>query len=651
MIAAKELFIVEDEAIVALDLESRLNKLGYRVAGHASSGEEAVSRLADVHPDLVLMDIHLQGEMDGIRAAELIRRKQDVPVIYLTAYGDEATISRAKVTEPYGFLVKPFEERELRATVEMALFRHASDLKLRSMERWMATTLRSIADGVISTDNVGRVTFMNPVAERLTAWPLRDAMGKRFEQVFRVSNPSKGEAFHQTVVQRAMSTGTAAMLEGDSVLLSRDGAQIPVEDSAGPLRDQDGGITGAVMVFRDVSDRKRAEKELGESQEKLRQAQKMEAIGRLAGGVAHDFNNLLTVMIGYSEILLNKSGLKGEDEDAIEQIHKAGCRAADLTKQLLAYSRRQVLNPRPIDLNEVIQGMQGLLRRLVSEDVVLEYSPSPNISQVYADPSQVSQILMNLVANARDAMPKGGSVRVTTSEARLDDAIARSYELSPGSYVMLSVSDTGVGMSDEIKARTFEPFFTTKPVGEGTGLGLATVYGIVKQSKGHILVESEVDKGATFRILLPSIEKAHVSPASFAPSCDMPPGQERILLVDDNDIVRRYLLSVLKGLGYAVLEAAGAEEALRLARDESTGIDLVLSDIVMPGTTGPDLVNELIRIRPSIKVIFMSGYSDEAVARYGVLEPGAVLLNKPFTVGELASKVRRALESASAAQE
>jgi len=395
----------------------------------------------------------------------------------------------------------------------------------------------------------------------------------------------------------------------------------------------------------DISDYKRAEQALRESDRRLQQAQKLEAIGQLAGGVAHDFNNLLTVISGYTDMLLEDVPPDSELREGLYQIHKAGERAQTLTRQLLAFGRKQVMEPKVLNLNAVILDVEKMLRRLIGEDVILSLSLAPELSAARADPGQVEQILINLAVNARDAMPVGGQLTVETQNTMLDASYCRAFsDLEPGNYVLLAVSDTGCGIPADVKPRIFEPFFTTKEVGRGTGLGLATVHGIVKQSQGHVAVYSEPERGTSFKIYLPVVADA-VQPA--VPPLEgraMPEGSETILLVEDEEAVRSLASQVLHSCGYQVLEARDGREACELARSYAGRIDLLVSDVVMPWLGGRELAEQITAMRADCRVLFLSGYTDDAVIRHGVLQASYAFLQKPFTPSALAQKVRTVLD-------
>ncbi len=404
-----------------------------------------------------------------------------------------------------------------------------------------------------------------------------------------------------------------------------------------------GRLDGDILsrAARYAVDRKQAENALRESEAQLRQAQKMESIGQLAGGIAHDFNNLLTVINSYSDMLLGDMGFDNSfSRSGLEQIKEAGYRAASLTRQLLAFSRRQVLEPKVLDLNETVSNMAKLLRRLIGEDIALVLCPHPKLGRIKADPGQVEQIIMNLAVNARDAMPGGGQLTIETMNVELDSSVHTHPAGRPGSYVLLAVSDTGCGMNADTLARIFEPFFTTKELGKGTGLGLATVDGIVKQNGGNIRVSSDLGKGTTFKIYFPLIEgeAERITPASTPDEALR--GSETILLVEDDEMVRALAQAILERYGYTVLATRNVTDALRLAQEDNRTLHLLLTDTIMPGMNGPALADRVLSLRPAIKILYMSGYADKAFTPTDTWEPGTAFLQKPFTPQMLAHKVR-----------
>jgi signal transduction histidine kinase/CheY-like chemotaxis protein len=391
-----------------------------------------------------------------------------------------------------------------------------------------------------------------------------------------------------------------------------------------------------------IEERERAEEALLQTTEQLRHSQRLEAVGRLAGGVAHDFNNILSVVLGYSHTILEELGPDAPCREDVEEIHRAGHRAADLTRQLLAFSRQQVLRPTILDLNEVVTGMERMLRRVLGEDIGLHVAPCADLKPVVADSSQLEQVLMNLAVNARDAMPSGGKLTIETANAELDDVfVSRHVEATPGPHVMLAVSDTGTGMDKATLSRIFEPFFTTKEKGKGTGLGLSTVFGIVKQSGGSVWAYSEPGHGATFKIYLPATSGIG-EPQPPAPRADVH-GTEAVLLVEDDDQLRRLASMSLQRYGYRVLPCRSGLEAITIAAQER--IDLVVTDVVMPEMSGRELAERLHATAPRLRILFVSGYPDDAVVRHGVLDSRMEYLQKPFTPMALAMRVREVLDS------
>ena len=416
----------------------------------------------------------------------------------------------------------------------------------------------------------------------------------------------------------------------------KDGSLLEVAGASNPIEFR--GRRARLVLATDVSEKKRLEAQ-------LMQAQKMEAVGRLAGGVAHDFNNLLGVITGYSDLLLKDLGPQHAGSKRVEEIQKAAERGAALTRQLLAFSRKQVLQPRILDINEVVADVEKMLRRVIGEDIQLVTTPGAGIGRIRADPGQIEQVLMNLVVNARDAMPKGGRLTFETANVALDDTYAREHpEVQPGPFVMLAVSDTGVGMDAQTQAHIFEPFFTTKEQGKGTGLGLATVFGIVQQSGGSISIDSRLGLGTTCRIYFPRVQDDLPRPPPAPPGAPLPRGTETVLLVEDADPLRVMIHEILDEAGYTVLECADPEEALRRVSTLDASVRLMLTDVVMPGLSGPDLAKRVRIARPEIKVLFMSGYTDEAMGLHGVLAAGTQFIQKPFTADALIRKVREALD-------
>jgi PAS domain S-box-containing protein len=503
---------------------------------------------------------------------------------------------------------------------------------LRRSEEQYRTLVESAQDVIFALSPEGEVRAVNPAFEVLTGWTLEEWIGRPFV-----------ELLHEDDVRATQD------LFGSGLRLGRSpNAQFRFRTVAGTyligevhanLHFQDGKAVGILGIVRDITDRVRLE-------DQLRQAQKMEAVGRLAGGVAHDFNNILTAIGGYSGLLLAEFAPTDPRRADVEEIKKATERAAGLTRQLLAFSRRQVLQPRVLDLNAVIAGAEKLLRRLIGEDIRLVTRLDPALGAVRADAGQVEQVVMNLAVNARDAMENGGTLTIETRnfEVPVSRRVPERDAMAPGRYVQIRVSDTGVGMDAETKRHIFEPFFTTREKGKGTGLGLATVYGIVKQSGGFIWVDSEPGRGAVFTLDLPQVDQRVESAESPVDGRADRIGTETVLVVEDEPQVRTVACEALRSHGYKVLEAPDADVALRVARGSGKTIDLLLTDVVMPGLSGKQLADILAAERPGLRMLFMSGYTDDALSPHGVLAPGVHYLQKPFSPEVLAQKVREVLD-------
>ena len=475
------------------------------------------------------------------------------------------------------------------------------------------------------------IVFANkPCLKLFGASALEQVLGK---SVFDFIHPD----YHASAKERIghMQSGKPVPLSEEKIVRF-DGTVVDVEISASPFLEE--GVTAIQVVCRDISDRKKLE-------EQFHQAQKMEAVGKLAGGIAHDFNNLLTVISGYSDILITLSPANDPRKAYIQEIQKAGERAGHLTRQLLAFSRKAVVEPRVLDLNALVTGTEKMLRRLIGEDISLTATLAPTLERVKGDAGQIEQVIVNLVVNARDAMPQGGKLNIETRNVELDTDYAKLHpEVKPGRYVMVAVSDTGSGMSEETKARIFEPFFTTKGQGQGTGLGLATVYGIVTQCGGHFDVHTDVGQGTSFKIYLPSVDDHLPSGKSNHGVKIVPHGRETILLVEDEDAVRKITKLTLQSLNYNVLEAENGKQALRLCEEHTQPIHLLLTDVVMPEMGGRQLAERLAASRQGIKILFLSGYTDDAVVRHGILKAEVAFLQKPFRPCGLANKVREVLD-------
>jgi two-component system, cell cycle sensor histidine kinase and response regulator CckA len=512
--------------------------------------------------------------------------------------------------------------------------------RLRASEERFRRMIEHSLDIIVLLDAEGRITFVSEAAERLMGFAPAELVGRIS---FDLLHPED-----RAPTLAALQASLASPGEPRSVefrFAAKGGGWVPLE-AVGVNRIDDPVVRALVLNVRDVRERQRAAEERRRLEAQLLQAMKMEAIGRLAGGVAHDFNNLLTGISGNIALALLDLDKDGAVAGLLREADRGAQSAASLTKQLLAFSRKQLLEPRLVDLNALIANLQRMLARLIGEDITLTTTPDARIGAVRIDPGQFEQILVNLAINARDAMPQGGRLLIETAAVDLDDAYAQIHPgTAPGRYVMLAVSDTGHGMSAEVKQHLFEPFYTTKPHGHGTGLGLATTFGAVKQASGSIEVYSEVGHGTTFKIYLPrAAEQAEPLPPSPRRD-DLPGGRETVLLVEDERQVRELALKLLRRLGYDVLVAETGEEALVLASAHPGAIHLLITDVVMPGMNGRELARRLAALHPEAKVLYTSGYTENIIAHHGVLDAGIRFIGKPYTPQSMAHKIREALEA------
>jgi len=513
-------------------------------------------------------------------------------------------------------------------------FRHLVEENERLTREWQ-TTFDALNDAAFILDADQRVIRCNKAVERVFASHAEAMIGRPcWEVVHGTSEP-----IPDCPMRRALLSLKRETLE---MRLTDRWYRVTVD----PILDASHRLARGVHVMHDITDLKSAHEERGKLQEQLQLAQKLESVGRLAGGVAHDFNNLLIIILGYGEMVLNKLHPQDPMRDWVKEILGAAKRAADLTRQLLAFSRKQTLQPVVLNLNDVLRNLDKMLRRLIGEDVSLEMLLAEDLAPVVVDPGQIEQVIMNLVVNARDAMPQGGTLLIETANVVLDDAYASSHPgVTPGTYVRLAITDTGCGMSKEIMDHIFEPFFTTKEMGKGTGLGLSTVYGIVKQSGGNIFVYSEPERGTTFKIYLRATEAEARSVGPKPDEVRTVGHEEHILVVEDDESLRKMLAGLLSELGYKVTAAANAGEAVLLVEEVGLNPDLIITDVVMPTMSGKQLVDRLQRARPDLKVLYMSGYTDDAIVHYGILDPGTPFLQKPFTRHALGMKIRELLDT------
>src|SRR6267143_6251370 len=587
-------------------------------------GEALGQKLADLIIPSRYREAHERGLQHFLRTGEGLALNRSIEVVGLrrdgTEFPVELSICPLKRGETYVFnaFLSDITERK-----------RAEENRIR-----MASIVESSEDAIIGKTLDGIVKSWNRGAERMFGYTADEVIGKPIGLLI----PQDRREEESQIIERVKQGEHVSHFE--TVRRRKDGKDIDIALTISPIEDGEGRAMGFSEIARDITEHKSLEAQ-------LRQSQKMEGVGQLAGGIAHDFNNLLTVINSYSAMVLGELDFSNPFvRNGIEQIKEAGHRAASLTRQLLMFSRQQVLNPKVLDMNEVVSNIAQLLRRLIGEDVTQFLCLHPALGRVKIDLGQMEQVIMNLAVNARDAMPGGGQLTIETENVELDNAYARKHaRVQPGPYVMLAVSDTGCGMDADTQARIFEPFFTTKGPGKGTGLGLATVYGIVKQSGGNIWVYSELGKGTTLKIYLPRVEQTSELPESGAAPVELPRGSETVLLVDDDEMVRALAHAILERYGYRVLAARNIQDALRFAEEGPHAIHLLLTDTIMPVMNGPELAKRFRAIRPETKILFMSGYTDNVISYTAALEPGTAFLQKPFTPQTLTHKVHEVLNA------
>lgn len=860
----RRILVVDDERIVAQDIMEVISHMGCEVVGTALSGPEAIDKAGQLRPDLILMDITLQGQMDGVEAATVIRERFDIACVFLTAYSDKSYLERAKLTQPAGYMVKPFEEGGLRSTVEIALYKVDLERALKESNEWLQTTLMSIGDGVIATNSSGRVQFMNPLAEMMTGWNSQEAVGCWIEDIFQIANEVTRQRVPNPALD-ALKQGRVVNLESGTVLVKRDGSCIPIDDSGAPIRNNKGEIIGAVLVFRDTTEQRRTEREVRQYQEhleelvqertseisqtnqlligeieerkraeqalryrancetllsgvsssflraksreidevigltlsrigaflnvdrcylleanldgktfscshewtlegvaplkeifrnvpsgalplianpiaggralvisqnlmgegmnpqlaqvrsaqsvlliqltedercigflgvdgvnqiqqwkqedanllamvadplvsalrrqrieeekrflegQLNQSQKMEAVGKLSSGIAHDFNNMLLPIIGYADMVLSRLPEESSNVFELKEIRRAAEQAATLTRQLLAFSRKQVVKKSIFDVNEALHSMSSMLSRIIGEDIKMAMQLAPDLLAIQADAVQLEQIIMNLCVNARDAMPGGGSILIRTRNINTQaEAIALcNGQKASGDFIRISVTDTGNGIPPEIADRIFEPFFTTKGV-EGTGLGLSVIYGILMEHGGGISLESVPQRGTTFHIHFPGIQANLPKPEIKAPATSSDaskPGYkgagQRVLLVEDEEAVNRLVRTALTQNGYQVTSANCVNDALDKFNGHERDFDMIFSDAVLPDGNGVDLIGVFRSRNPDLRVLLSSGYTDKHHLMEMARQQQISFLPKPYSLPRLFQTVAEVMQ-------
>jgi PAS domain S-box-containing protein len=630
--------IVEDEAIVATDIATTLRGMSYKIAGICASGQDAVHKATSIRPDIVLMDIRLPGGMDGIEAAARIQEPLGIPVIFLTAHADEATLSRAKALSPYGYLIKPFADRELEVALETALYRAAMEQKLHEQRQWVEAVLDCIGDAVIAADVNGLVIFMNPVAEFLTGWTRQQAMGHPLADVFHTID-EQNRLPTESSEARALHDDTVLKDEIDNTLLvAADGTERPIETTVSPINDAQGNLLGIVAVFRDITSRRQLEK-------RTLNRQKMEALGKLSSNITHDFNNIVALIAGQATAMQEYLIPGTRAHDDIKRILAAVEHAGRLSKRILGVARAsdtdRKLEIRPVVIGEVVESALSLLRDVLDKRniIVRNNVPVPS-ALVSADRSHFADLLVDVILNAAEAMEKGGKIVIDVRPYKLIKPDPKlNPRAKPGPYLMLRINDSGAGMSRETLDHVFEPFFTTKAADAHAGLGLSMVQSAVHHYGGWIKVTSEPNHGTTLSIYLPEHqpgERRHTTHPSGTPPTS-------ILVADDDEATRMEIHDILKQAGFKVHLAASGEEAIALYGKLGGHLDLAIIDVIMPGRDGKAVLQEVMRINPSAAVIMLSGFSREHVRGY--LPSGSWrFLQKPADPETILSAVRRTFE-------
>ena len=617
----KAIFDANADGVLLADIETKrfllANASICKMLGY--SREELLDlSLSDIHPkqDLprIVRGFDAQVSGDVVILADVPVKRKDGGIFF-------ADINSARIT---------FSGR----ACLLGSFRDITERKrIKDSYTRLATAVEQSAEMIVITDTKGTILYVNPAFENMTGYSRAEVIGQNPRLL--KSGKHDAEFYRQlwTVLKRG------EVWHGRIFNKRKDGTQYEVASTISPVRDAASKTVNYVALQRDVTRESQLESQ-------LRQAQKMEAIGQLAGGIAHDFNNLLTVINGRSQLLMSRFNPGEKTHNELELIFKTGARAAGLTRQLLAFSRKQVLQSVVFDLNAVVLDLNNMLRRLIHEDIELSTVLDPVLKLVYADPGQIEQVIMNLVVNARDAMPTGGKLSIETANVELNKEYCRvnNFQGNPGYYVMLAVSDTGHGMSPAVQEKIFEPFFTTKPQGKGTGLGLATVFGIVTQSNGHIAVYSEIGHGTTFKVYLPPQTLEKRKSATSSSGQHVVTGKEVILVVEDEDDVRELVHEILSTHGYTVLTASNGSKALQVIQQHKDAINLLITDVVMPEMGGPELAGRIRSEHPETRVLFTSGYTDHAIVQNGVLQADVSFIQKPFTPANLTRKIREVLD-------
>ncbi len=646
MIAPIAILVVEDEQIVAMDLEATLTFMGYQVTV-SHTGMDAIAQVRRQPPNLVLMDIRLQGGIDGVAAAEQIRAESDLPIVFLTAYADEDTWQRVRTVTPYGYLVKPFDDRTLQTTIEMALTRHAHDQQLKISEQWFRTTLESIGDGVITTDQAAQVTYMNSVAAQMLATQPSQAIGQPVTAVIPLYDPQTQQPLDAHPVQMVLNGGAGMQLNHDLLLRMPDNSETWIDNSAAPIQLEAGPTLGTVMVFRDASARRQAEHERLDLQRRQEEIRHLERLHVLSGGVAHDLNNLLTGILGYTQLGRLDSGNTALIDDALAQIETICHRATELTQHLLAYAGRTQLSVQLVDMNKVVRDVLDELRRSLLQNIHVALELQPSLPAISSDPGHIHQIVLNLIVNATEAVASNaGSITIRTATrtfpAMPATATLTRVALEAGSYVVLEVADTGLGMDQATCTRIFEPFFSTKFAGRG--LGLAAVMGNIRTHGGTILLNSAVGTGTSFTVVLPASAEVAQAESAAKPTSSWA-GHGTVLVIDDQAMVRQVLQRLLVQIGFTVLLADTGGAGLAQIEQADAPLACILLDLTLPDLPTSEIIQRARAIQPTLPVLLMSGYSQEDVDDVLGNTSRIRFLAKPFTMEMLRSSLRQVMMS------
>ncbi len=639
---------VEDDLFIRKVMLNILSK-NLKEVYTAENGLEGLNLYKRLQPDIVLTDIRMPV-MDGLEMASQIRSlNKTAPIIVTTAYGDTENLLRSIEIGIDSYVLKPIDKNKLLAVLRKYAEEIILRKKLREQEEATATT-HALLMAAIEQSPSGILVFDAPTGNiriaNAAALAIRGETNAKLVDISMMQQPQHwgfchpdGRPYEYYELPQSIAIMTGATIKDLEMLIKRDSGEVRwVLASASPVMDSKNNIVASILILQDITERRRLS-------EQLHQAQKMEAVGQLTGGIAHDFNNILTAIIGYGSLIRNNLGHDDTNRLYIDQVLKSAEKAADLTKNLLAFSRKQIISPKKTNLNETVASVQRLISRLIGEDIELNINLHSEDIPVFVDSGLIEQVLLNLAANARDAMPKGGKLEITTTVTTLNENGLVGKD-DHRKYALIRVRDTGTGIEQKIIDKIFEPFFTTKEKGKGTGLGLAMAYGIIKQHNGYIFVSSEVGKGTEFRIYLPLFAKEFegTAPTNKQGDSTAPKGTETVLLAEDSDDVRGITREILLSHGYKVIEAIDGEEAVEKFKQTPESIDLLLFDVIMPKKNGKEAYEEIKRLRPDVKVLFLSGYATDILSKRNMLEEGINFLPKPVTPPVLLKKVRDVLD-------